>query len=166
MRPINRHSPPPQSRRTILFAGAGVLAAAAASVVPAWAAPASDKKITVYKTPTCGCCSAWVEHLSAAGFDAQIIDRPDLTPMRARFGAPEDLRSCHFAIIGRYIVEGHVPAASINKLLSDAPDAVGIFVPGMPLGSPGMEGPYGSQPYDVILLRENGDREVFDRYEA
>ncbi len=86
--------------------------------------------------------------------------------MRARVGAPEDLRSCHFAIIGRYIVEGHVPAASINKLLSDAPDAVGIFVPGMPLGSPGMEGPFGSQPYDVILLRKNGDREVFDRYEA
>lgn len=166
MKRVQNFPPPPQSRRAILVACAGLLAAAAASIAPAWATPASNKKIMVYKTPTCGCCSAWVEHLTAAGFDAQIVDRPDLTPIRARFGAPEDLRSCHFAIIGRYIVEGHVPAASINKLLSEAPDAAGIFVPGMPLGSPGMEGPHDSQPYDVILLRKNGKREVFDRYDA
>lgn len=163
---IDRRPPSLQSRRTILFAGASVIVASAASIIPACAAPASDKKIIVYKTPTCGCCSAWIEHLTAAGFEAQIVDQPDLTPIRARLGAPDDLRSCHLAIIGRYIVEGHVPADSINMLLSAAPDAVGVFVPGMPLGSPGMEGPYGSQPYDVILLRKNGKREVFDRYEA
>ena len=163
----DQHSPPsPKTRRTILLAGAGLIAAAAASIAPAWATSAPNKKIIVYKTPTCGCCSAWVEHLTAAGFEAQIVNRPDLTPIRADFGAPEDLRSCHFAIVGRYIVEGHVPAASIRKLLSEAPDAAGIFVPGMPLGSPGMEGPYGSQPYEVILLRKNGKREVFDRYDA
>ncbi|HBK90995.1 MAG TPA: hypothetical protein DDZ68_04925 [Parvularcula sp.] len=166
MKRVQNSPPSAKTRRTILFAGAGIIAAAAASVTPAWATRSANKKVRVYKTPTCGCCSAWVKHLTAAGFDTQIVDRPDLTPIRARFGAPEDLRSCHLAIIGRYIVEGHVPAASINKLLSEAPDASGIFVPGMPPGSPGMEGPHDSQPYDVILLRKNGKREVFDRYDA
>ncbi len=94
------------------------------------------------------------------------MNRPDLAPIRARFGAPVDLRSCHIATTGRYVIEGHVPAISIKKLLASKPDAVGVFVPGMPLGSPGMESPYKGQPYEVILLQKSGVREVFDRYEV
>ena len=149
------------TRRFFLMSAAALSGAAA---MPAWATPSPAVDVTVYKTPTCGCCTAWVEHLKTAGFAPAIVERPDIGPVRTRLGAPDDLRSCHIAVFGRYIVEGHVPAASIAKLLEQKPDAVGLFVPGMPLGSPGMESPYEPQPYDVVLLRKDGTREVFDHY--
>ncbi len=158
----------PGSRRSFLINGGvlittgvllGTIAACQAQTPP-------DNAMVVYKTPTCGCCTAWVEHVTAAGFKPRIVEMADLTPVRKQLNAPDELASCHIAVISRYIVEGHVPADAIRKLIAEKPDAIGIFVPGMPLGSPGMEGPYGSQPFDVILLRRDGAREIFARFRA
>jgi len=169
----NENSPAkhPLSRRTLLIGGGAVVAAGALAgglVLRQSPAVASGKtgEIIVYKTPTCGCCGAWVQHLTEAGLNARTINQDDLTKTREKLGAPDDLRSCHIAVADGYVVEGHVPADAIKKLLAERPDAVGIFVPGMPSGSPGMEGPYRSQAYDVILLRRDGAREVFVSYAA
>ncbi len=124
----------------------------------------SGNAMIVYKTPTCGCCTAWVEHVTAAGFNPRIVEMADLTPVRTKLNAPDDLASCHVAVIDGYVVEGHVPADAIKKLIAERPDAIGIFVPGMPLGSPGMESPYGLQAFDVILLRHDGARKIFASY--
>jgi hypothetical protein len=169
-----------RSRRSLLMGG-GVIIATGAVVgglllrqSPAIASGETIKtsegetvktsEIVVYKTPTCGCCGAWVQHLTDAGLNARTVNQNDLTKTREKLGAPADLRSCHIAVADGYVVEGHVPADAITKLLTERPDAVGIFVPGMPLGSPGMEGPYGSQAYNVILLRRDGSREIFASY--
>jgi hypothetical protein len=155
-----------RSRRSLLIGGGTVIAVGAiASALMLKQSPAvASSEITVYKTPTCGCCGGWVEHLTDAGLNASTINQRDLTETREKLGAPADLVSCHIAVADGYVIEGHVPADAIKKLLAERPDAVGIFVPGMPLGSPGMEGPYGTQPYDVILLRRDGSREVFASY--
>jgi len=159
------------SRRTLLIgAGAIITTGAIVGGVLLGRSPviANGKatKITVYKTPTCGCCGAWVQHLTDAGLNASTIDLDDLTATREKLGAPADLRSCHIAVVEEYVVEGHVPADAIAKLLAERPHAVGIFVPGMPLGSPGMEGQFEYEAYDVILLRRDGTREVFAHYTA
>jgi len=160
-----------RSRRSLLIGGGTVIAAGAIAgglILRQSQAIASGGigEIVVYKTPTCGCCSAWVQHLADAGLNASTVNQDDLTKTREKFGAPADLRSCHIAVADGYVVEGHAPADAIKKLLAERPDAVGIFVPGMPLGSPGMEGPYESQAYDVILLRRDGSREIFASYGA
>lgn len=120
--------------------------------------------VVVYKSPTCGCCGKWEEHLKAAGF--QIESRPTeaMNPIKAEHGVPIDLQSCHTAIVEGYVVEGHVPAASIKKLLAEKPVGVkGISVPGMPIGSPGMEGP-NPEKYDVVTINDAGKSEVFESY--
>jgi hypothetical protein len=163
-----------RSRRSLLMGGGAVIAAVAVAgglvlkQSPAIASGQTIKtsEIVVYKTPTCGCCGAWVQHLDDAGLKTSTVNQADLTKTREKLGAPADLRSCHIAVADGYVVEGHVPAEAIKKLLAERPDAVGIFVPGMPLGSPGMEGPYGSQAYNVILLRRDGSREIFASYAA
>jgi hypothetical protein len=163
-----------QSRRSLLMGGGAVIAAGAVvgglmlRQSPAVASGETVKtgEIVVYKTPTCGCCGAWVKHLTDAGLNARTVNQNDLTNTREKLGAPADLRSCHIAVADGYVVEGHVPAEAVKKLLTERPDAVGIFVPGMPLGSPGMEGPYGSQAYNVILLRRDGSKEIFASYAA
>ena len=163
-----------RSRRSLLIGGGTVIATGAVVGAlllrqsPAVASTEAGKtgEIVVYKTPTCGCCSALVHHLTDAGLNASAGNQNDLTKTREKLGAPADLRSCHIAVASGYVVEGHVPAEAIIKLLAERPEAVGIFVPGMPLGSPGMEGPFESQAYDVILLRRNGSREVFASYGA
>lgn len=128
--------------------------------------PPNGGEIVVYKTPTCGCCTAWVDHLTSAGLKAQVVNQDDLTITRKRLNAPDDLASCHIAVIDGYVVEGHVPADAIKKLIAEKPAAVGIFVPGMPIGSPGMESLRGSPPFNVILLDRDGRREVFASYGA
>jgi hypothetical protein len=116
---------------------------------PAYAAaPAS---IHVTKDPGCGCCSGWVEHLRAAGFTVAVTDTPRVSPVKARLGIPQDLWSCHTAEVGRYAIEGHVPAPAIRRLLTEQPDATGLAVPGMPIGSPGME-VEGSPPEEYVVL--------------
>lgn len=119
--------------------------------------------IKVYKTPTCGCCQGWVDHLRAEGFEVEVEDRADLSPIKAELGIGFALQSCHTALIDGYVVEGHVPASSIRSLLEERPDVVGISVPGMPVGSPGMEGP-DPDPYEVVAFRRDGTTGVRERY--
>lgn len=107
--------------------------------------------ITVSKDPNCGCCTGWVEHLRRDGFVATVIETTDLQAIKMRLGVPADLASCHTAEIAGYIIEGHVPAQAIRRLIAERPDALGLAVPGMPVGSPGMEGG-APEIYDVILF--------------
>jgi hypothetical protein len=118
--------------------------------------------IEVYKTPTCGCCGKWVEHLRAEGFEVRVSDMDDLSAVKASNRIPENLQSCHTGKVGNYVVEGHVPAQDIRKLLAERPPVAGIAVPGMPIGSPGME-VQGVKPqaYDVIAFARQGTRRVF-----
>ena len=134
------------ARRSLL--GAIVAAIAGRTMKPAFAAEAD---IVVHKDPNCGCCSGWVQHLRAAGYSVDARDTTDLASVKQQYGVPPELASCHTAIVGGYVVEGHVPAAAIRRLLAERPDAKGLAVPGMPVGSPGMEGGT-PQPYAVILF--------------
>ena len=128
-----------------------------------WAVQAATP-ITVYKTKTCGCCSKWVEHLKANGFAPVVHDVPSTAEYRQKYGVPEQLQSCHTAVVGKYAIEGHVPAADIQRLLKQKPaKAKGIAVPGMPLGSPGMEGPR-RDAYSVIQFDRTGTTKVFWKY--
>lgn len=119
--------------------------------------------VEVYKSPTCGCCKKWMEHLERAGFEVKAHDVADVGAARKRLGMPERLGACHTAKVGGYLVEGHVPAADIAKLLRQKPAALGIAVPGMPHGSPGMESP-NPQPYDTLLVRKDGSTQVFSHH--
>ena len=112
--------------------------------------------ITVNKSASCGCCKLWIAHLEEAGFVVNPLDSDDMTAIKERYGVPENMRSCHTAIVDGYVVEGHVPASDIRQLLAEKPDATGIAVPGMPLGSPGMEVPGRIDDYKVMLFDENG----------
>src|SRR5438128_2729148 len=100
---------------------------------------AADMTVHVYKTPTCGCCGKWVEHMRANGFNLEVTEVQDTAEYRRKYGVPEELRSCHTSIVNGYALEGHVPAGDVKKLLETRPKAKGIAVPGMPMGSPGME---------------------------
>ncbi len=108
---------------------------------------------TVYKTPTCGCCSIWVEHLRKNGFAVTVHDVPqaELTKIKEKHGVPREAQTCHTGLIGKYVIEGHVPADVVHKLLKERPQVSGIAVPGMPIGSPGMEGAT-RQPYNVMTF--------------
>ncbi|MCR5878917.1 DUF411 domain-containing protein [Phenylobacterium sp. J367] len=131
----------------------------------ACAAPA--RALTVYKTPWCGCCTGWIDHMRRAGFKADVVELEDLAPVRERHGVPFALSSCHTALVGTYVVEGHVPAPDVERLLRERPKALGILAPGMPLGSPGMETPRGDkEPYNTLLLLDRSGRTaVFARHE-
>jgi len=118
--------------------------------------------IEVYKSPTCGCCSKWVEHLRAHGFTVQATDTAAMDELRAKHGVPRALRSCHTALVSGYVIEGHVPASDVQRLLSERPAIAGLAVPGMPIGSPGMEAPSGrTVPYDVIAFDRDGKTRSF-----
>jgi hypothetical protein len=112
---------------------------------------AAEADITVHKDPNCGCCTGWVEHLRAAGFSVDARDTADVARVKQQHGVPPELASCHTAIVGGYVIEGHVPAPAIRRLLAERPDASGLAVPGMPVGSPGMEGGT-PQAYAVVLF--------------
>ena len=117
----------------------------------------------VFKSPTCGCCTVWVKQLKQAGIDLQITDLESLEMIKRMFQVPEQLQSCHSAIINGYVIEGHVPVKEIKRLLSEKPRAIGIAVPGMPIGSPGMEQGNVKEPYDVVIF-QNGTQSVYARY--
>ena len=127
------------------------------------AADASANKVTVYKSPACGCCKGWVEHMKTSGFtvDAHDVDDAKLTETKNTFGVPEALRSCHVALSGAYVFEGHVPPELVKKVLDEKPKIVGLAVPGMPAGSPGMEMGGRKQPYDVIAFTREGKTSVY-----
>src|SRR6266478_2629806 len=137
------------TRRSALFV-------AVASLLQTSTLFAGEKQvITVHKDPTCSCCSGWVQHLRQAGFDTKVLDTRDLDAVKKRLGVPDDLAACHTAEVAGYIIEGHVPAAALKRFLAEKPNAVGLAVPGMPIGSPGMEG--GSpEPYQVVLFGPDG----------
>ena len=118
---------------------------------------AEAQEITVHKDPNCGCCSGWVRHLQQAGFAVKAIDTAELDVIKTRLGVPADLAACHTAQVGPYVVEGHVPAIALERFLAEKPDATGLAVPGMPIGSPGMEGGSPEQ-YDVVLFGPAGRR--------
>jgi hypothetical protein len=120
-------------------------------------------RMVVYKTPTCGCCRAWVEHAQAAGFVVEVHDTADVAPIKRENGLPQHLASCHTAIVDGYVIEGHVPADVIRKLLAERPQVAGIAVPGMPMGSPGMEVPGGRKdPYDIMAFARDGKVSVYE----
>ena len=124
---------------------------------------ASPNQIEVFKSPTCGCCSAWIEHMARAGFDvdARDVDQQTLWSLKTRAGVTPELSSCHTAFIDGYFVEGHVPAGDVQRLLSERPDALGLTVPGMPIGSPGMEMGNQRDAYETLLVLRDGSTAVF-----
>lgn len=133
----------------------------------ATATAASSARLTmvVHKSPSCGCCALWVDHLREAGFEVEVRNHDNLNPVKERVGVPLGKGSCHTAEIGGYFVEGHVPAADIKRLLAQKPDARGLVLPGMPAGSPGMELPDGTtQPYTVELVGSDGTITAFAQH--
>jgi len=118
--------------------------------------------IVVYKSPTCGCCGKWVKHMEDAGFSVNVENRHDLTPIKRELGVPGRMQSCHTAKVGDYIVEGHVPADLVKRMLDEKPAIKGLAVPGMPMGSPGMEGPR-KDPYNVMAIGNDGRASIFAR---
>ncbi|GAB4216913.1 MAG: DUF411 domain-containing protein [Rhodoferax sp.] len=149
-------------RQFILGALSGTLASTLSSVTWAQAKPV----VEVWKSPTCGCCHDWIAHMQANGFNVQAHDvsEADKAAQRRRLGMPAELGSCHTARVGGYTLEGHVPAADVQRLLRERPKAVGLAVPGMPIGSPGMDGPaYGGRrdPFDTLLVLPTGQTQTF-----
>lgn len=138
----------------------------AVAAVLAWSTGATAQQaasvVQVYKSPTCGCCSKWVDHLRASKFTVRTTDTEDMDAVKARYKVPAALQSCHTAIVGGYVIEGHVPASDVQRLLKEKPAIVGIAVPGMPTGSPGMEVPgQKADAYDVIAFDKTGRTTVF-----
>ena len=143
------------SRRTMIgFLLTAIPAAAGAR-------PARTTLINVYKSPVCGCCRAWVDHLRASGLQVAVHELEDVGSVARKAGVPDTVRSCHTALVDGYFVEGHVPATDIKRLVAEEPEAVGLSVPGMPVGSPGMEQGGEFEPYDVLLIKKGGATEVF-----
>lgn len=134
--------------------------AAVALAVVATPSLARAAEITVYKSPTCGCCNGWIEHMQARGHKVVGKNTDDLDRLKKMAGIAEPLQSCHTALVDGYIVEGHVPGEDVERLLSERPEAKGLSAPGMPSGSPGMEGG-APEPYDVVLIHGNGTTSVF-----
>lgn len=144
------------SRRAVL-AGAGLL-------TPALAFAASPP-MTVYKTAACGCCGGWITLMRRAGYQPNVVVVEDVGPLHERYRVPVELSSCHLATIGGYVTVGHVPAGDIARLLKERPKALGLTVPGMPLGSPGMEMPDGrKEAYNTLLLLPDGKTRVFAKH--
>jgi hypothetical protein len=134
---------------------------ASAGLALTFRARAAEAQITVHKDPNCGCCTGWAQHLKAAGFATRILDTTDLNAVKTRLRVPADLAACHTAEVAGYVLEGHVPAEALKRLLAERPRAIGLAVPGMPLGSPGMTG--NPQPFDVVLFGADA-RRVYMRF--
>ncbi len=148
------------TRRTVLAS------LSAALVSPVWAAKPPAIAMEVWKDPNCGCCKDWVKHLEQAGFAVRVYDTGN-EAKRAALGMPQALGSCHTGVVGGYVIEGHVPAKDIQRLLREKPKALGLSVPGMPIGSPGMDGAIykgRKDPFDVLLVAANGSSTVFQSY--
>ncbi len=140
-----------------------VMGAAAAIVTTVAAAPGARTELVVYKSPTCGCCNKWVDYLRKQGFTVVAHDTSGMTAVKAELGVPDALSSCHTAIVGGYVIEGHVPAADIERLLKEHPKVVGLAVAGMVTGSPGMEGGT-PEHYKVMAFDAKGKTTVFATY--
>lgn len=138
------------------------LAATLTAGQTAWAG--DDLDIKVYKSPTCGCCADWVDHLEDNGFEVDVTDTDNMNQVKMDAGLDSKLASCHTAFIDDYVIEGHVPAGDIRRLVEEQPKALGLSVPGMPVGSPGMEMGDRKDNYQVLLFNESGQTRVFAEY--
>lgn len=143
---------------------AGLLATTFLVLAAPLAGAQSQPTVEVWRSPYCGCCGEWVKHLEKSGFKVQVNMVEETSAVRKLAGIPEKLGSCHTAKVGGYALEGHVPASDIRRLLAEKPKAVGLAVPGMPLGSPGMEQGNTKQPYDVVLVKRDGTSSVFQSH--
>ena len=151
----------PISRRQFLADAA--LAGVAVAVFPRLARGLAKPSIVVYKSPSCGCCGKWVEHMRANGFDVTVKDMDDITPIKTKYKVSNDLASCHTAIVEGYVVEGHVPADDVKRLLNEKPKVVGLTIPGMPQSAPGMDVlPY--QSFTVLSFDATGTTAVFAKH--
>jgi hypothetical protein len=146
----------PISRTLALLVASAVGLASLAS----WAEPPASPVIAIFRSSACGCCSKWAEHLQENGFTVEEIETHDLVSVKRRYGVPPQFSTCHTGVVGGYVIEGHVPAPDIQRLLRERPPAAGLVVPGMPMGSPGMEGEV-SQAYDVLLFDAAGRTKVY-----
>ena len=144
----------PTALRTLLAAGL-------LSVATFGPALAADDELTMFKDPNCGCCGKWAEHMRANGFSVKEVATHEMDAVKRKAGVPPALASCHTAKIGGYIIEGHVPAADVKRMLAQKPAITGLSAPGMPLGSPGMEGSYAAERYDVVSFDSAGKSAVF-----
>lgn len=160
----------PSRRRHLLVSlgllGAVCVAPGLARAATATGASAAATPVEVWKDPNCGCCKDWVSHMQANGFEVTVHDTGN-NAVRSKLGLPQKLGSCHTALVGGYLIEGHVPAGDVRKLLAQKPEAMGLTVPGMRVGSPGMDGAvYGGRrdPYDVLLVARDGSTRVFSSY--
>lgn len=127
-------------------------------------AAAKPPAIAVYRDPSCRCCGGWIDHLTAQGFQAQNIETADMESLKQQYGVPDELASCHTAIVNGYVLEGHVPAADIQRLITEQPDVVRIAVPGMPVGTPGMESGERRDSFTVFSFDQQGNQAVFNQY--
>jgi hypothetical protein len=151
-------------RRSVLLAAGSLWILAAAGVR---AAPEPKLSIKVYKDPSCGCCTAWADKLTAAGFDVAVEAREDMDALKASLGVPSDLTSCHTGVVAGYAIEGHVPAEDIKRLVARKAKGKGLAVPGMPINSPGMEVPgEADEAYTVWLFQKDGTRTTFAEHGA
>jgi hypothetical protein len=148
------------------FASVALVASLVSAYAPASGTPerSAPTKITVFKDPNCGCCRKWVDHLRTHGFDVVARDTSDINGPKRTARVPERLYSCHTAFVAGYVVEGHVPVADIQRLLTEKPKVAGIAVPGMPVGSPGMEVGNRADKYDVVAFNRDGTTSIFARH--
>lgn len=157
----------PLTRRCLL-SGLGASGLALILPLPVRAASAAKPLVQVVKDPSCGCCGAWIEIMAQEGFEMQVFEASyeDLAALKQQSGISEDMASCHTARVGNYLLEGHVPPALVHQLLQEAPEALGLAVPGMPMGSPGMGPESEREAYDVYLMYSDGRSEVYAHFEA
>ncbi|KHF25104.1 metal-binding protein [Solemya velum gill symbiont] len=140
-----------------------MIGGAAALLVNVSTQPVEAAEVIVYKSPTCGCCNEWVDHLRSNGFTVSTRDRSNMQPIKQEFGVQAGLQSCHTATVDGYFIEGHVPAKDIKRLLSEKPEISGLTVPGMPMGSPGMEG-HRKDSYAVLEVDPDNNTSVYAQY--
>jgi hypothetical protein len=149
---------------TIGLVGSAIAQSNTASPMPAQQQKSVLPTMVVHKSPSCGCCTAWIKHMEQAGFRVEVVNEEKLDPIKRALGVPERLGSCHSAKVDRYFIEGHVPAEDVKRLLAERPNALGLAVPRMPIGSPGMEQGNRREPYDVLLVYRSGKASVFAQH--
>ena len=149
------------SRRGFVVGAAGLVLT---SLHAPWLKALAPTPITIYKSKTCGCCAKWVDHVKAAGFASKVHDDEEMDQLKAELGVPEAVRSCHTALVGSYLIEGHVPASDIRRLLAERPKVAGLAVPGMPSGTPGMAEPGAEGDYEVVAFKLDGSTSKFARH--
>lgn len=156
------------SARTVLIGAVVLLGVVGYLTLGVQSEASASNKLVVYKSPTCGCCEAWIDHMKAAGFDVEVKDMQDVSPVKDEQGVYPQLRSCHTALVGGYVVEGHVPAEQVARMLAERPAIRGLAVPGMPIGSPGMEqgSPENYQEYQVVAFTNDGQMTVYSNENA